>query len=150
MKVALDTNILAYGEGVNDDGRRFAIADLLAVLPPANVMLPTQVLGELFNVLLRKAGRSRAEARQIITNWSGVYPTIETSTATLLLAADLATDHQLKIWDAVIVAAAAEAGCRLLLSEDMHDGFTWAGTTIVNPFSAQVHPLLAALRASPD
>lgn len=49
----------------------------------------------------------------------------------------------------VIVAVAAEAGCRLLISEDLQDGFTWAGLTIVNPFAQPVHPLLqAALRSS--
>ena len=29
-----------------------------------------------------------------------------------------------------------QAGCRLLLSEDLHEGFTWAGVTVVNPFSS--------------
>lgn len=49
----------------------------------------------------------------------------------------------------MIVAVAAEAGCRLLISEDLQDGFTWAGLTIVNPFAQPVHPLLqAALRSS--
>ena len=44
-----------------------------------------------------------------------------------------------------MLAAAAEAGCRLLLSDDMQDGFTWAGTTIANPFSATPHALLVGL-----
>lgn len=48
----------------------------------------------------------------------------------------------------MILSAAAEAGCRLLLSEDMQSGFTWAGTTIVDPFAAETHPLLATLKAS--
>ncbi len=32
------------------------------------------------------------------------------------MTADLATDHRLGIWDAVIFSSAAEGGCRLLLS----------------------------------
>jgi predicted nucleic acid-binding protein len=60
-------------------------------------------------------------------------------------AADLATDHQLGIWDAVIVSAASQAGCRLLLTEDLHEGFTWAGVTVTNPFSSPRHALLNAL-----
>lgn len=148
MKVAFDTNILVYAEGINDDGRRNAVSALIALLPPAHVVLPAQVLGELFNVLIRKGGRDRAEARQIVLSWSDVYPIVETSAATLLRAVSLATDHHLRIWDAVILSAAAEAGCRLLLSEDMQSGFTWAGTTIVDPFAAETHPLLATLKAS--
>jgi predicted nucleic acid-binding protein len=63
----------------------------------------------------------------------------------MLAAADLATDHQLGIWDAVILSAASQAGCRLLLSEDLEEGFTWAGVTVVNPFSSPRHALLEAL-----
>ena len=61
------------------------------------------------------------------------------------MAADLATDHRLGTWDAVILSAASQAGCRLLLSEDLQEGFTWAGVTVVNPFSSPQHVLLSAL-----
>jgi predicted nucleic acid-binding protein len=70
---------------------------------------------------------------------------IETSAEVLFGAADLATDHQLSIWDAVILSAAAEGGCRLLLSEDLQEGFTWNGVTVTNPFAPKRHELLTAL-----
>jgi predicted nucleic acid-binding protein len=35
-----------------------------------------------------------------------------------------------------MLAVAAQAGCRVLLSEDMQHGFTWRGATIRDPFSA--------------
>lgn len=57
-------------------------------------------------------------------------------------AVDLATVHQISIWDAVILAAAVQAGCRLLLSEDLQHGFSWGGVTVVNPFIVPRHPLL--------
>lgn len=44
------------------------------------------------------------------------------------------TDHQLPVWDALILAVAAENHCRMLLSEDFQAGFTWRGVTVVNPF----------------
>jgi predicted nucleic acid-binding protein len=44
-----------------------------------------------------------------------------------------------------MVAAAGEAGCRLLLSEDLQDGFVWGGVTVVNPFAPALHPWLADL-----
>ena len=46
-----------------------------------------------------------------------------TTEAAIIAAADVATDHRLGIWDSVMVAVAAEAGCRLLLSEDLQDRF---------------------------
>lgn len=62
-------------------------------------------------------------------------------------AADLATDHQLSISDAVILAAPAEGRCRLLFSEDMQEGFTWKGATVTNPSASHQYELLAALLA---
>ena len=58
---------------------------------------------------------------------------------------DLAADHGVSTWDAVILAVSADAGCRLLLSEDMHDGFTWRGVTVTNPFAERCHPLLLSV-----
>lgn len=63
----------------------------------------------------------------------------------MLVAADLATDHQLGIWDAVVLSAASQAGCRLLLSEDLQEGFTWGGVTVTNPFASPRNVLLDAL-----
>ena len=45
MRVAIDTNILAYAEGVGDAARRDATMDLFTRLPPEFVLLPVQVLG---------------------------------------------------------------------------------------------------------
>ena len=149
MKVALDTNILAYAEGVNDGEKRDIIVELLRGLPQGAVVVPVQVLGELCNVLTRKAGRSRAEARGALLGWSDAFATAATTPEVMIAAADLATDHQFSIWDAVILAAASQAGCRLLLSEDLQDGFTWGGITVTDPFASPRHPLLATLSA-PD
>ena len=69
----------------------------------------------------------------------------------MLTAADLATDHRFGIWDAVILSAASQASCRLLLSEDLQEGFTWGGVTVVNPFASPRHALLdTLLRDTPD
>ena len=66
---------------------------------------------------------------------------------TLATAAGLAATHKLGIWDAVMLASAASAGCRLLLSEDLQGGFTWDGVTVVDPFVSAPHPLLSAILA---
>lgn len=146
MRVALDTNILAYAEGVNGSTRKKAALELIRKLPEPSTFLSVQVLGELFRVLVGKAGFSAAQARAAILDWQDSFPLIETSPAVLLAATDLAVHHVLSIWDAIILSAAAGSGCRLLLSEDMQDGFIWSGVTVVNPFAAaDRHPLLDAL-----
>ncbi|SRR6266567_5630963 len=144
IKVALDTNILVYAEGLNGDERRQRALDLLQKLTQEFVALPVQTLGELFNVLVKKAGGSPHDARAAILSWRDSFEVVETSSKVMVAAADLAVQHRLPIWDAVILAAASEAGCRLLVSEDSQDGFTWGGVTIVNPFAVRQHPLLIA------
>ena len=147
MRVALDTNILAYAEGVNGAAMKRAALQLVQKLPEGTALLPVQTLGELFNLLVRKAGRAPAKARAAILSWRDAFPVIETSEEVILGAADLATDHELRIWDAVVLSSAAESGCRLLLSEDLQEGFTWKGVTVANPFTTPQHELLAALLA---
>ncbi len=145
MKLALDTNVLAYAEGVDGAQRRTQAIALVARIPQSAGVIPAQVLGELFNVLVRKAGRSRETARDALLSWRDAFSIAPTEPATMLLAAGLAADHQLGIWDSVILAAASQAGCRFLLSEDMQAGFTWGGVTVVNPFSANASPMLESL-----
>jgi len=149
MKVALDTNILACAEGANGAAMRNAAVDLIERLPPEALVIPVQTLGELFNVLVRKARRRPARARSAVLGWRDTFSVVETSATVMIHATDLASDHGLTIWDSVVLAASAEAGCRLLLSEDLQDGFTWHGVTVTNPFASALHPLLEALLSPP-
>jgi predicted nucleic acid-binding protein len=145
MLAALDTNVLLYAMGLDGEPmqrRALAITDRLV---PESTLVPVQVLGELYAALVRKGGRSRAEARDTVLRWGDTFPIIETSSSIQLMAMELAIDHQLSQWDAVILSAAADAGCRLLLSDDLQDGFTWSGVTVVNPFAPKRHPLLKAM-----
>jgi predicted nucleic acid-binding protein len=96
---------------------------------------------------VRKAKISPRLARTTIIRCRDTYPIGETSSAVFLSATDLAVDHRIGLWDAVIFAAAAAAGCRLLLSEDMQEGFIWGGVTVVNPFAQKKHELLTEVLA---
>jgi predicted nucleic acid-binding protein len=145
VRVALDTNILAYAEGVNGKERQLQALDLLERLPNHAVVVPAQVLGELFNVLVLKVKRSRKVARMAVLTWRDAYSVSETSENVMVDALDLSADHEMRIWDAVMLSAAADAGCRLVLSEDLQDGFTWRGVTVTNPFGGERHPLLDSL-----
>jgi predicted nucleic acid-binding protein len=142
MRAALDTNILVYAEGVNGVLRAGSAVELIKKLAGSTTFLPIQVLGELFRVLVGKFRVPPQQASAVVLRWQNTFPLIETSHSVLLSALDLAVDHDLNIWDAVILSAAAEADCRLLLSEDMQDGFTWNGVTVVNPFASKKNELL--------
>ncbi|MPZ20172.1 MAG: hypothetical protein GEV06_19980 [Luteitalea sp.] len=84
------------------------------------------------------------QLRQALT-WRDAYAVSDTSATVMVNAVDLSTDHHLKVWDAVMLSVAAESDCRLLLSEDLQDGFTWRGVSVTNPFGSKRHALLNAL-----
>ena len=139
-RIAFDTNILAYAEGLalvaedsgKIDGSRRVIAD--AILSNS-CAVSEQVFLELFNVLTRKAKLPRSEAFRRIAVLRNKVDLIPTGGRVVDDAFELASRHQLQIFDAVILAAAAEAGCDVLMSEDMQAGFAWRGVTVVNPFA---------------
>jgi predicted nucleic acid-binding protein len=148
VSVACDTNVLAYAEGVNGTEKKAVALDLIERLAPAGTLIPVQALSELFNVLVKKARWSRTDAQRAVLAWGDAFPLIDTGSDVLLAALDLTLHHQLGFWDSVILSAAADARCRLLLSEDLQEGFTWRGVTITNPFSPNRHPLLDAVLSS--
>ena len=145
MIVGLDTNFLAYAEGINDEARKMRALALIKHLKPQDVRLPVQVLGELFRVLTKKMSRTTGQARQAVLYWQDLFPVCDTTHAAFKSAMDLAQAHRLSIWDALILSVAAHNDCRILLSEDMQDGFVWQGVTVVNPFAPSASDFLGQI-----
>ena len=150
MRVALDTNILAYAEGIGDSARQLASLGLIRMLPPSLVVIPAQCLGELFRLLTSKARRDAASAQKAVLGWADAYETADSTWTAFQSAMGVAVNHNLQVWDALILAVAREQRCRLLLSEDMQHGFTWHGITVVNPYKESKHHLLLALLTNDD
>ena len=70
-RAALDTNVLAYAEGLGDLRRCELARDLIAQLPVERILLPAQTLGELYRVLTGKAGISAEQARAGLISEAG-------------------------------------------------------------------------------
>jgi predicted nucleic acid-binding protein len=144
---AFDSNILVYAEGLNDPARELRAKQLRAQLGPGQIVLPMQAIGEFYNVLTRKYLKPADMARALCQEWLDSATSIAAADQTFRDAIELAATSSLQIWDALILATAAEAGCIALLSEDMQHGFVHRGVTVINPFAEPEHPLLAdALR----
>lgn len=144
MRFALDTNVLVYAEGFDGVLKQALAKKLIAALPPGGAFVSVQVLGELYNVLTRR-GLSRANARTAVISWRKIVFVHGTSETMAFSALDLAVLHRLQIWDALVLIAAAEAGCDILLTEDFQDGFRWNGVTVANPFAKKPHAAIAGL-----
>jgi predicted nucleic acid-binding protein len=144
LRFAVDTNLLVYAEGEGDEPRCHQARALLARLPPSELLLPVQVLGELYNVLTRRFRRTADQARSAVLEWASLYTVRDSTWANMGAAMQLNSAHQIPIWDALILSVASEHRCRVLMSEDLQHGFTWGGVTIVNPLADPANPLLNA------
>ena len=147
MRVAFDTNFLIYLESRLGEPRGEIARDLLGRIPGQSIVLPAQVLGEFVRVSVFKQQRPIPEVRRRLLQWTDGYRVVATSPQIVTQAVDLIETRSISLWDAIVVASAADAGCRVLLSEDMQAGFSWAGVTIVNPFDSPPDALLVALLA---
>ena len=147
--IALDSNILVYLAGtafVQADIPKIARVQALvgSLNSVASLVAPVQALGELF-VVLKRAGADPMEARAIVNEYSQSFLPAASLPQTMAAAVDLVVEHKFQLWDALILTAASQAGCTVLLSEDMQDGFVHRGLTIVNPLAEVPHPQLARL-----
>lgn len=137
--VSLDTNILAYATGVRrtdaDEPKIARAGSLLAELAEsAEIAVAIQVYAELHTLLIRRLHLVPAAAAEVVGEYMALGERIATTGAVLDSAFALVTGHGLQTYDAIILAAAAEAGCEILYSEDMQHGFAWRGVKVINPF----------------
>lgn len=131
MTAFFDTNILVYA--VSNDIVRRDIAQTKLIPGGA---ISVQVLNELANVLRKKQRRDWREIEATLAVMERWFETVLPLTIPLhKTAIALARDHTLTVYDALIVAAALEAGRDRLYSEDMQHGRRFGDCEIVNPFT---------------
>lgn len=129
MSAFIDTNILVYAQ---QTGPKATISrDVIA----RSGTISVQVLNELTNVLRKKDNRSWRDIELVLDDVdAALEPALPLTTTTTRAALALARDHGFSYYDALIVAAAIEAGCDVLYSEDLQHGRSIGGLAIVNPF----------------
>ena len=132
-KVFFDTNLLLYTIGQQD--ARTPTAE--ALLEQGGV-ISVQVLNELASVTHRKLRMSWPEVTDALEAIRILCPSPMSITAEMHDAAvHLAAQYGFHIHDALIVAAALEADCTTLYSEDLQSGQVIDGRLAIhNPFIA--------------
>ncbi|MDA9522288.1 twitching motility protein PilT [Bradyrhizobium sp. CCBAU 11434] len=129
MSAFFDSNILIYA--FSSDARRQRALTTIA----GGGAISAQVLNEFTNVLRKKQKQEWPVIEAAVQSLRFRFPDIVPLTSeTHAAAIELARDHTLAFYDALIIAAAIEAGCDTLYSEDLQHGRNIGGLTIVNPF----------------
>ena len=65
-----------------------------------------------------------------------MFLTPPTTDAIINKACELARVHRMQLWDGVVCAASAQAGAKVLLTEDVQDGRIIDSLRLMNPFAA--------------
>ena len=131
MKPFVDTNVLLYL--LSNDADKSAAAETLL---KDRVIVSVQVLNEFANVAHRKFRFSWAEVRAALVDIVRFSEVHVLTTRTHELGLDIAERYGFAFYDSLIVAAALEAGCKRLLSEDFQHAQRIDGLRIENPFKA--------------
>jgi predicted nucleic acid-binding protein len=125
-----DTNVLLYLFSADA-----AKADRVESLLAAGGTIGVRVLNEFAAVAVRKLGMTVAEAREALGAVAAACTVTPLTLQTHELALQIAERYRFSVYDALIVAAALEAGCKTLYTEDLQHGQVIEDTlTVRNPF----------------
>jgi predicted nucleic acid-binding protein len=129
-----DTNILVYSDDKSAPSKQRRAVELVAEHRRAGTgVLSMQVLQEYFVTVTRKLGVEASIARrkvELLAEFDVASPDI----GDILAAIDLHRLHGYSFWDSLVLRSAKQAGCSLLLTEDMQTDREIDGIRIVNPF----------------
>jgi len=135
----IDTNVFVY-QLERIDLQKAATAERLIAqgIATGTACISFQVVQECLNVALRKAQvvLSAEEMRKYLQSVLAPLFRVQPSIRLYQAALDLQLRYQFSFYDSLIVAAALEAGCRTLYTEDLQHGQRIDGLTIENPFLA--------------
>ena len=146
--MSLDTNVLVYSTDTSDAVRHPAAKSLIRRAARADAVLMLQSLAEFAHVTVRKLKMPVADVKAVIDQLRELFPVHAADPNGLDMALEMVRREKLAFWDAMLWAAARQAGCEIMLSEDLQDGRKLGGVTVINPFrpenQAIVDQVLAA------
>ena len=125
-----DTNVLLYL--LSEDTEK---ADRAEALVRQGGGISVEVLNEATSVMRRKLRMGWAETRQFLMLIRGLIDVAPVTVETHNLGLEFAERYGLSVYDSMIAAAAALAGCTRLWSQDMQHGMRIGeGLRVENPF----------------
>jgi predicted nucleic acid-binding protein len=131
-----DTNLFVYAHDNRDPAKQSTARLLIDAMGGQRTALGLQVIGEVQNALRRRLRAPAQEAYRIASDLLEAFDTFAYDERAVAVALEEAAEGRLSYWDALLLAAAASAGVRVMLSEDMGDGFVFRDVEVVNPFGS--------------
>lgn len=132
-----DTNIFIYLIDDADPGKQATAENLVTLAMAENsACISFQVVQETLHVLTRKFAHCVPPdiAVEILKHTLLPFWQVQPSVALYSRALSIQDRYRYSFYDSLVIAAALEAGCTRLYSEDMQHGQQIDGLTIENPF----------------
>jgi predicted nucleic acid-binding protein len=136
-KFFLDTNIIIYSFDAQNPEKQKRARELIELALSSSLgVVSYQVVQEFMNVALRKFEKPltyadcRTYVEQVMTPLCEVFPEISFYLSGLILS----EKYLYSFYDSLIIAAALEAKCEILFSEDFQHEQEIKGLKIINPF----------------
>lgn len=117
--IFLDTNIIVYAYSTDNEAKR-RIAR--ALIESRHAVVSAQVLNEFCNTTRRKYPLMFERARKTLSELAESVDIRDLTLSNSLQALQLAQRYGYSYYDSLIVASAHDAGCSVLMSEDMQHG----------------------------
>jgi predicted nucleic acid-binding protein len=136
-RFTLDTNLLVYSVDNTEGAKHSACVQIALRAVRLDCWLTFQAISEFYSVVTRKGIIPPSLAAARANDWLTAFPCASVSEGAVRTALADAVAGRASYWDALLVATAAEAGCALILTEDMADGTTLGGVEIHNPFASR-------------
>lgn len=131
----LDTNVLVYAYDVSDPRKQHIEQVLVRKAIGGEFVISTQVLAEFAATLLHKLSPAALPNDVVaIVNALGPIRLILPDGDTVRRAVEARASYGLHFYDGMIVAAAEQAGCSRIWSEDLNAGQRYFGVAVDNPF----------------
>ena len=131
----LDTNIFVYSIDETDDRKHRIASELIdRLLEDKTGCVSYQVVQETISVMLRKHDAPRDAIQEMLDDTLQPFWQVDPSPGLYMRGLELRDRYGFNFYDSLIVAAALEANCVHLYTEDMQHGQRIEGLTIENPF----------------
>jgi predicted nucleic acid-binding protein len=131
-----DTNVLVYLFDGDSPAKRERARQIMATEGvEGRLVISTQVLQEFYVAVTRKLAEPLSPPDALAALDSLQHLPVGTIDRSLVRsAAEVSIRHRVSFWDGLILESARSAGCGILLTEDLQDGWRVAGLRVENPF----------------
>ncbi|MEF8822839.1 MAG: PIN domain-containing protein [Desulfohalobiaceae bacterium] len=136
----IDSNIVVYANDRSSGSKQSRAVEIIsACMAGGNGVISIQVLQEYANIALKKLGQDPPVVMRQLKLLEA-FTLVTPSPKSVRRAVEIRQSYRISFGDAGIIAAAEDANCGVIFSEDLNNGQYYAGIVVVNPLLSGFDP----------